>query len=674
MSIFAKLLSFTIFTVVSLVIALLLVGYQLITNFGDESARGQLMTFSDSMQADVNSALEVQQTMAELLEKNDTLQRAIAKNDATTVQNIAKNLVEMPNIDLVTICDMSGKVIARGHADKAGDIIDTSRACVNVPLQEGKRIVGMEQGSMVPLILASGTPLFYQDKQVGVAVLGINMSSGTFVENIKKTLGVESTIFLDDKRIATTIRRDGKPIIGTSLNNSTIYDEVMRKGSRVITHNIIGGEAYDTIYWPWKDMRGEIAGMFFVGLSRNTIVASQHNIIKHFVWTSAISGLIIIALGTYIARTLSIPLRKTTRFAEEVAAGNFNSSLAIRSKDEVGILAGSLQKMLDNLKSKIMESEQASHEAASQAQKATQAMNEAHAARSLAENNRQALLCTAENVEQVVARLSDAAKDLTYQIESATHSAEIQREQVANSAMAIEEMNSTVLEVASSVSVVSKGAEQAKNDAQEGSAIVYESVNAINMVRGETHDLRDTMRHLGRQAESIGDIMIIINDIADQTNLLALNAAIEAARAGEAGRGFAVVADEVRKLAEKTMNATKDVGEAIGGIQENTRVSILAVDRTSQQLENTSELVNRSGESLSQIVEGSIQIADQVRSIATATEQQSATSEEISHSLSEIHKLALDTASMMQHSNQTVSQLMSLVQMLERLVQNLRGN
>jgi len=203
--------------------------------------------------------------------------------------------------------------------------------------------------------------------------------------------------------------------------------------------------------------------------------------------------------------------------------------------------------------------------------------------------------------------------------------------------------------------------------------VVSQVVAGIGTMQTVSLSLKQDMGQLGRQAEGIGQIMNVISDIADQTNLLALNAAIEAARAGDAGRGFAVVADEVRKLAEKTMTATREVGEAIRGIQEGARKNMDNVDRAVSTVEEATKLANQSGEALQQIVALVDTATDQVRSIATASEQQSATSEEINRSIEEINRISSETADAMRQSAQAVGELASQTQNLRALIDRMKS-
>ena len=234
-------------------------------------------------------------------------------------------------------------------------------------------------------------------------------------------------------------------------------------------------------------------------------------------------------------------------------------------------------------------------------------------------------------------------------------------------------MNATVLEVARNASEAAGTSAKARTKAMEGSKIVEAVISHMGKVNSNAHQALEDMGSLGKQAESIGQILNVISDIADQTNLLALNAAIEAARAGEAGRGFAVVADEVRKLAEKTMTATKEVGEAIHNIQDGTRKNYDNVAQAVSAIEEATTLAGQSGKTLEEIVTFVDVTADQVRSIATASEQQSSTSEEINRTIEEVSTISSENAEGMRQSAKAVEELANQSRALSNLIEELQG-
>ena len=280
----------------------------------------------------------------------------------------------------------------------------------------------------------------------------------------------------------------------------------------------------------------------------------------------------------------------------------------------------------------------------------------------------------AERARSLSQRMAAASGQLSVQVNEAMTGAREQAERATETATAMDQMNSAVGEVARSTHHAATNAEQTEAQARVGHDIVNEVASSINQVSAMASKLKDNMSDLGDQAEDIGRVMTVITDIADQTNLLALNAAIEAARAGEAGRGFAVVADEVRKLAEKTMTATTEVGESIGAIQGGTRQNITETDGVAEVVQNCSSLAASAGESLAEIVELSNNSTEQIQEIAAAAEQQSASSEQIAEATDEVHKISQATSHAMTESVNACAELSAIVEELNELIEGLNGS
>ena len=382
--------------------------------------------------------------------------------------------------------------------------------------------------------------------------------------------------------------------------------------------------------------------------------------------------LVVVPLSVAVIRSLIGPLRAATGIAVRVAEGSLDQAITVEGRDEVSQLSEALSTMVRTIKSRVADAEQQAEKARVQGEEVAKALEHATLAKEQADAGQQALHAAAGEVDQLVEQLVSVATELTARMEQAKYSVMSQRDRVASSATAMEEMNATVLEVAKSASQASQRSEASRERAANGAHVVQQSIHALSVLGEDTRVLRREMQQLGDQANSIGAIITVINDIADQTNLLALNAAIEAARAGEAGRGFAVVADEVRKLAEKTMEATRQVGAAISGIQAGTERSIDAMSQAAARVQDATEFAGKSGEALKGIVEEAIAAADQVRNIATAAEEQSAASNEIAASLEEINNLSDETTAIMEVSASVVHSLSQESAQLEELVKKMR--
>ncbi len=279
----------------------------------------------------------------------------------------------------------------------------------------------------------------------------------------------------------------------------------------------------------------------------------------------------------------------------------------------------------------------------------------------------------AHEANDIANRAAAAAEQLSAQVEQVSRGTSDQRDRTASAAAAIEEMNATVLEVARNAEEARIQAGETQSKSSHGAELVEKVVKSIGDVNTVSETLSENIKALGTQAESIGSVMGVISDIADQTNLLALNAAIEAARAGEAGRGFAVVADEVRKLAEKTMSATTEVGSSISGIQSSTAVNIEQFDKAAKIIAEATELANVSGQALTEIYELAEGNAGLITGIATAAEEQSATAEEIHLAAEGVNRIADEISTGMDEAAIAVRELAELSLNLKETLNRLQN-
>lgn len=264
------------------------------------------------------------------------------------------------------------------------------------------------------------------------------------------------------------------------------------------------------------------------------------------------------------------------------------------------------------------------------------------------------LAAEAETTEQQSGR---TLVDMEQRIGANASNAHDQQNSMAQVAQAMEQLSSSVAEVAHNAAEAVVLADSTRVTAQNGSSVVGQAVTAIETVNQQATTLSVEMDQLTHHAEDIGRILGVITDIADQTNLLALNAAIEAARAGDAGRGFAVVADEVRKLAEKTMQATAQVQGFVQVIQKSAQQGQQTVQDTTKNLLVATSHAREAGSALTHIVDDAARTADSVRSIAAVTEQQSEVSATVSDNAVQISKRAIESSATMHEMVQAVRQL-----------------
>lgn len=271
-------------------------------------------------------------------------------------------------------------------------------------------------------------------------------------------------------------------------------------------------------------------------------------------------------------------------------------------------------------------------------------------------------------VSEAVQATASAANQISSSTEEMAAGAQEQSSQATEVAGAVEEMTKTIYETTKNTGHASEASKNAGKVAKEGGHVVEETINGMNRIAEVVKQSAETVQALGKSSDQIGEIVQVIDDIADQTNLLALNAAIEAARAGEQGRGFAVVADEVRKLAERTTKATKEIATMIKQIQKDTGGAVESMQQGTQEVESGKVLAEKAGSSLREIIKGAEQVVDIVNQVAAASEEQSSAAEQISKNIESISSVTQQSASGIQQIAHASEDLNRLTLNLQELV------
>jgi methyl-accepting chemotaxis protein len=274
-------------------------------------------------------------------------------------------------------------------------------------------------------------------------------------------------------------------------------------------------------------------------------------------------------------------------------------------------------------------------------------------------------------ISQVAAsteHIASASEEISSSATQVAQSAETQKDQTSQVATAMQEMSSTVTQVSDNSRQASENAKEAGDLARNGGIVVSDTVKVIQGVADATRDTSAKIEELGRSSDQIGQIIGVIDDIADQTNLLALNAAIEAARAGEQGRGFAVVADEVRKLAERTTQATKEIAQMIKTIQEETKKAVSAMKSGTDKVDAGVESAREAGAALEKIIHSADGVQDMVTHIATAATEQASATEQVNSNMEQIAKMVHQSSIGAQESARACQDLSNLALDLQQLV------
>lgn len=389
------------------------------------------------------------------------------------------------------------------------------------------------------------------------------------------------------------------------------------------------GNTYETTYVT-NDLTGwKIAGV----MEQGEIDKATQGILYTTFLVVAIFVLIGIIIAILIVRSITRPLNVLVQVTDQVSNGDLTQSINVKNSDEVGQLGNSFNKMLDSLRELLTNVDDKSQTLAASSEQLTAS----------SEQNSQA-------TEQVANAIQEVAVGTEQQTEMVRHTTDV-----------VKEMSIGIQQIEKNAQNVSRTSTEALSIVENGEQAIQESIQQMQTINTSVADLGKIIHSLGERSEEINQIVNVISDIASQTNLLALNAAIEAARAGEHGKGFAVVADEVRKLAEQSAKSTESIRQLIGTIQDDTKQAVDSMNKGTEEAEKGITVVNNAGQSFTQIQQFVDNVSSQIQEVSASIAQMTQGAQQVVEAVSEIDEIARKTTGQGQEvSAATEEQLASM--------------
>lgn len=440
------------------------------------------------------------------------------------------------------------------------------------------------------------------------------------VDQIGELTGDTVTIFQQDTRVATNVMTDGERAVGTQVSDA-VKQAVIEKEENYYGEAEVVGNSYQTAYSPIKNDQGEVVGIWYVGASDSMVASSIADFTKIFIAVLVIVVILAIVVVLFFTRGIKKRLGRISQAMHNAGKGDFSDVVEDSSNDEIGQLTMNLSEMRENL-SDVM--------------------------KTIAETSDQ-VAASSEELTASAEESSKSAELIAAATQTAANGTELTMHHVEEVVASVEHMQTRVKEAQTNSQSIMSLSNTASRNSQDGTEAVLAVVKQMSEINNSVTEIGLFVNGLDKKSKEIGTIVNLISDISNQTNLLALNAAIEAARAGEQGKGFAVVADEVRKLAEQSANSTQLIASLISDIQIETDKAVSAMQHGAENVEEgirKTENVNDSFQSIKQAID---QVTNNVQEVSQTIEGVSAGSKSIVGVMDKVKMTARENA----ESNET---------------------